>query len=82
MSLHTRYAILSIGCMLLSYVVAGRGASLGAVQFFIWGTVRGVYNDDLNKPIVFKLTSFLSYPTAIYYGFLLMGQYGRLGKYT
>jgi len=67
--------------MLLSCVVAGRGASLGAVQFFIWGTLR-VYNGGLNKPIMFKLMSFLSYPTAIYYGFLLLGHYARLGKYT
>ena len=67
--------------MRLTYVVAGRGAAMGALQYFIWGAVTGIYNDGLNKPMMFKLTSFLSYPTAIYYGFYIMHQHRQLGKY-
>ena len=80
LSLHTCFALFAIVCIILPCVVAGRGAALGAAQFFILRTPTGLYNDGFNKPLVFKLTSFLSYPTAIDYGFVLLGQHTRSGK--
>ena len=81
LSLHTCFALFTIVCMILSCVVAGRGATLGAAHVFILRTPMGLYNDGFNKPLVFKLTSFLSYPAAIDYGFVLLDKYTRLGKY-
>ena len=81
LSLYTCGAIIAIGYMLLSRLVAGRGASLAGAHFYILEGLSGLYYDGCKKPLEFKLKSFLSYPTAINYGIFLVRQHIRSGKY-
>ena len=65
---------------MLRRVVATRAAAAASILIFIAEFPNGLYNDGFNKGVMFKLATFLSYITAIHYGFNIVNRYKTTGK--